>query len=627
LGWSECDPTRTFDIDGLAPCPYVKFAFYMRTRDKTGTMTEDQVQRRLAAILAADVVGYSRLMDLDEELTLRTLRAYRQIIDELVTSYRGRVFGTAGDSVIAEFASPVEAVRCAVEIQRNVEKSNADLPKDNLMHFRIGINLGDVMIDGDDLLGDGVNVASRLEGFADTGGICISGTVYDQVAGKISQAFEFMGEQTLKNIEGKVRTYRIHTDRGLSKTPAKVRASSALEFAPPDRPSVAILPFKSLGSDPDKDYIADGIRFGISASLVQLSGLFLVHAPVLNAYRGKDVSASAVGEELEARYVLEGAVQQAGNRVRVTVQLTDVDAKQTILADRYDRVLDDVFELQDEITREVISSLSIKLVANEIDRVWFGKLNSPEAKEFYYRGASHFYELNKDDNGTARHFFEELYRVQPNSVVGPSYISVTHWMDAFFDWTDPSAESIEQAATWAQKAMQYDDNNGIGHAVFGHLQLLDGKYDEALANCSTGVKLRTSCPLAHGLLGLVLNFCGDAGSAVKSVREALQLEKVYPTWLIDILAAAYRDCGEVELSIPAAKESLRLNPQSNEARLILCSDYQLTADHDQARRVADEIIASDPEFRLSTYAKSQPYKNPATLKRLIATLGEAGLPH
>jgi len=586
-------------------------------------MTEERVQRRLAAILAADVVGYSRLMDVDEETTLRTLRAYRKIIDGLVTSHSGRVFGTAGDSVIAEFTSPVEAVRCAVEIQQNLETSNADLPNDSLMCFRIGVNLGDVMVDGDDLLGDGVNVASRLEGLADTGGICISGTVYDQVAGKISQAFEFMGEQTLKNIEGPVRAYRVRTDRGLSETPARARA---LEFAPPDRPSIAILPFKSLGSDPDKDYIADGIRFGISASLVQLSGLFLVHAPVLNGYREKDVSATSVGADLDVRYILEGAVQQAGNRVRVTVQLTDVDAKQTILAERYDRVLDDIFQLQDEVTREVISSLNIKLVTNETNRVWFGKLTSPEAQEFYYRGASHFYELNKDDNATARHLFEELYRVQPDSVVGPSYIAVSHWMDAFFDWTDPSVRSAELAATWAKKAMQYEDNNGLGHAVFGHLQLLDGKYDEALATCSKGAELRSSCPLAHGLLGLVLNYCGDAEAAVKSVREALQLEKVYPAWLIDILAAAYRDCGEVELSIPAAKESMRLNPQNNDARLILCSDYNLMADHDQARRVADEIIASDPAFRLSVYAKSQPYRNPAALERLIAGLREAGLP-
>jgi class 3 adenylate cyclase/tetratricopeptide (TPR) repeat protein len=589
-------------------------------------MTEERVQRRLAAILAADVVGYSRLMDVDEEATLRTLKAHRQMIDGLVTSYSGRVFGSAGDSVIVEFSSPVEAVRCAVEIQENLEKSNADLPEDRLMRFRIGINLGDVMVEAEDLLGDGVNVASRLEGLADAGGICISGTVYDQIAGKTARSFDFMGEQTLKNIKGPVRVYRVSTERAKPETPVSERASSALEFTPPERPSIAIVPFKSLGADPDKDYIADGIRFGISATLTQLSGLFLVHAPALNAYRGKDVSAQSVGEEVDARYILEGAVQQAGNRVRVTVQLTDIDAKQTILAERYDRVLVDVFELQDEITREVISTLNIKLATNERNRVWFAKLTNPEAVEYYYRGASHFYELNKYDNATARNLFEQLYRVQPDSVVGPSYVSVTHWMDAFFDWTDPEAGSMEQAATWAKKAMQYEDNNGIGHAVFGHLLLLDGKYDEALATCLTGARLRSSCPLAHGLLGLVLNYCGDAKSAVKSVKEALQLEKVYPTWLIDILAVAYRDCGDVELSIPAAKESLRLNPQSNDARLILCSDYKLTAHHDQARRVADEIIVSDPAFRLSDYAKSQPYKNPAALGRLIDILREAGLP-
>jgi adenylate cyclase len=594
-------------------------------------MTQDQVPRKLAAILAADVVGYSRLMDLDEETTLRTLRSARRIIEEAVAGHHGRVFGTAGDGAIAEFASPVEAVRCALEIQDGVEKSNSGLSEEGRMRFRIGINLGDVMIEGDDLLGDGINVASRLEGLAEAGGLCISGTVYDQVAGKISQNCEFMGEQSLKNIKGAVRAYRVitgHESSASAARPALAEAggSSALEFAPPDRPSVAILPFKSLGSDPDMDYLADGIRFGISASLVQLSGLFLVHSPALNAYRDTDASAASVGEALNTRYVLEGAVQQAGNRVRVTVQLTDVETKQILFADRYDRVIDDVFVLQDEITREVIASLNIKLVANEVDRVWFGKLPSPEAKEFYYRGASHFYELNKDDNATARHYFEELYRVQPDFVMGPSYVSVTHWMDAFFGWSESSARSLEQAADWAQKAMAYEDNNGIGYAVYGHLQLLEGKYEEALENCSTGVKLRTSCPLAHALMGLALNFCGDAGSAVKSVREALQLEKVYPTWLIDILAAAYRDCGAVDLSIPAAKESLRLNPQSNEARLILCSDYQLAADHEEARRVADEIIASDPEFRLSSYAKSQPYKDRETLDRLIESLRDAGLP-
>jgi adenylate cyclase len=585
------------------------------------------MKRRLAAILALDVVGYSRLMNEDEEGTHRAVKdTFESLIDPKVADYSGRIIKLTGDGGLMEFSSAVDAVSFAVEVQDAMRNRNRGEPDNRRIDYRIGINIGDIIIEPEDIYGHGVNIAARLEGLAEPGGICIAQNVVDQVKGKIPQAFEFMGEEMLKNIKEPVRTYRVFADQELSETPASTRAASALEFDPPDRPSIAILPFKSLGSEPDKDYIADGIRFGISATLVQLSGLFLVHAPVLNGYREKDVTATSVGTELNVRYILEGSVQQAGNRIRVTVQLTDVDAKQIILAESYDRVLNDVFQLQDEITREVISSLNIKLVANEIDRVWFGKLVSPEAIEFYYRGASHFYELNKDDNATARQMFEELYRVQPDSVVGPSYISVTHWMDAFFGWTDPSARSMEQAADWAKKAMQYTENNGIGHAVYGHLQLLDRKFSEALATCSKGAELRSSCPLAHALLGLVLNFCGDAEAAVKSVKEALQLEKIYPAWLIDILAAAYRDCGDVELSILAAKESIQLNPQNNDARLILCSDYILAADQDQARRVADQVIASDPTFSLSTFAKRQPYKNPAMLDRLITALREAGLP-
>jgi len=593
-------------------------------------MPEERVQRRLAAILAADVVGYSRLMRADEEDTLARLKTLRaEAIDPKITAHGGRIVKLMGDGALVEFSSVVDAVRCAAEIQRALAERNAELTEEAVIRLRIGINLGDIMVDQDDIYGDGVNVASRLENLADSGGICISGTVHDQVAGKIPETFEFMGEQALKNIEEPVRAYRVVTGERPSaalQTATAAADTSALEFSPPERPSVAILPFKSLGSDPDQGYLADGLRLGIQATLVQLSGLFLVNAPALNAYRDKDVSALAAGSELGVHYVLEGAVQQAGKRIRATVQLTDVAAKRTIWAERYDRILNDVFELQDEITREVIASLNIELLSSEVGRVWFGKLSCPQAREYYYRGLSHLYEGNKDDNAASRHMFEELYRVQPESVLGPSNISVTHWLDAFFGWTDPSAGSIEQAACWAKKAMEYEDNNGIGHAVFGHLQLLEGKYDEALAICSKGIELRSSCPLAHGLLGLVLNYTGDARAAIKRVREALQLERVYPAWMINVLATAYRDCGEVDLSIPAAKEAMRLDPQQNDARLILCSDYNLAADHDQARRVAAEIIASDPTFRLSTYAKSQPYKTQAPLERVLEALREAGLP-
>ncbi len=590
---------------------------------------EERLPRKLAAILYADVAGYSQLTGDDEDATHRSLTEYLDLISTTIDFHRGQVMHYAGDAVLAKFEAVVDAVSSATDIQTQLAERNEGLPDERKVRFRIGVNLGDVIEDRGDIYGDGVNIAARLESLADPGGICISDAVRSAVRKKLDLVYKDMGEQALKNIEEPVHAYRVFHGDWAPATPGPANAApnaSSLEFSLPDRPSVAILPFKSLGSDSDQDYLAEGIRFGIQATLVQLSGLFLVNAPALNAYRDRDISAVSAGTELDVRYVLEGAVQQADNRIRATLQLTDVDTKQTIWAERYDRVVDDVFKLQDEISREVVESLNIKLLSNETNRVWFGKLTSSEAREYYYRGSSHLYEGNEKDNAIARDMFEELYRVQPDSVLGPSNVSVTHWLDASFGWTESPTNSLEQASVWAKKAMQYEDNNGIGHAVYGHLQLLDGKYDEAIAICSKGVELRSSCPLAHGLLGLVLNYCGDARAAVKNVREALGLERVYPAWMINVLAAAYRDCGEVELSISAAKESVRLDPQKNDARLILCSDYNLAAIHDQARSVADEIIAKDPTFRLSTYAKSQPYKNPEPLERVIGSLREAGLP-
>jgi adenylate cyclase len=590
---------------------------------------DDRLPRKLAAILYADVAGYSRLTGDDEDATHRTLSKYLDLIAHNIDSHRGQVMHYAGDAVLAKFEAVVDALSSATDIQRQLAGQNDELPDESKVHFRIGVNLGDVIEDRGDIYGDGVNIAARLESLADPGGICVSEAVRSAVKKKVDLDYEDMGEQALKNIEEPVHAYRILIGSLSLITPSsanETHISSSLEFSPPIKPSVAILPFKSLGSDPDQDYFADGIRLGIQATLVQLSGLFLVNAPALNAYRERDVTATSVGAELGVRYVLEGAVQQAGDSIRVTVQLTDVDTRQTVWAESYDRIVDDVFKLQDEITREVISALNIKILKAENYRVWFEKLTSPEAREYFYRGTSYLYGGNKEDNALARQMFEELYQIHPELVIGPSNISVTHWLDAFFNWTENPDESIKQAAIWAEKAMQYKDNNGIGHAVSGHLKLLDGQYEDALATCSKGVELRSSCPLAHGLMGLVLNYCGDARGAVKGLREALQLEKVYPAWMINVLAAAYRDCGDVELSISAAKESIRLDPEKDDAQLILCSDYKLAADHDKARSTADKIVASNPTFSLADYARSQPYKYPAPLDRVIEALREAGLP-
>ncbi len=593
-------------------------------------MPTPESERRLAAILAADVVGYSRLMGADESGTLAALKAHRaELIDPTIAEHKGRIVKLMGDGALVEFASVVDAVICAVAIQHGMAERNAGAAEDRRMLFRIGVNLGDVMVEGDDIYGNGVNVASRLETLADPGGVCISGTVYDLVAGKVSQPIEDMGEQALKNIEDPVRAYRILPDRrpSLAAEPAQPASStSSFEFRAVERPSIAILPFKNLSGDPAQDYLAEGLRLGILSSLIQLSGLFLITTNAVNGYRGRDVPAAQAGSEVGVRYVLDGAVQQAGNRIRATLQLTDVQTGEFVWAERYDRVLDDLFEMQDEITQEVIISLDIQLLGREGDRIWFNKLTSSKARELWLRGISHLYAGTKDDNAAAQRIAEELHQVQPDTMHGVGIVALTHWLDVFFGWTGPDARSSERATEWAEKTIQYEDNNGFGHIVLGHLQLFEGRHDEALENCRIATALRSRCPFAHVLLASAQNYCGDPQGAVKNAREALEIERIYAPWMINVLAAAYRDDGKVNLSIPAAREAVRLDPRQTQARIILCSDYTLENSGDEARRIVGEIIEIDPSFRLSSYAESQPYKNAATREHLIETLRAAGLP-
>lgn len=587
----------------------------------------DRLPRKLAAILYADVAGYSRLTAADEDATHKTLNEYLDLFSQSIKSCGGQVMHYAGDAILARFDAAVDALKCASSVQQKLTECNADLPLDRQLHFRIGLNLGDVIEGRGEIYGDGVNIAARLEGLAPPGGICVSDAIRSAVQKKLDYRFEELGDQSLKNIEEPVRAYRVVMDNAPSAGASdEIAEKSNLEFSLPDRPSIAIIPFKSLGADSNQDYLADGLRLGIQAALVQLPEMFLINAVALNAYRGKDVTALEVGKELEVQYVLEGSLQQAGDRIRVTVQLTDIASKQAIWAERYERILDDIFSLQDEITWEVITSVNVKLQKGDASRIWFAKIADPKAREYYYRGENHLYALNEEDNKIARNFFEQLHQVEPDSVLGSSNIAVTHYLDAAFGWSKSQQESYAQAEKWSKTAMEYEDNNGIGHAVYGFLMYLKGHYDEALAICAKGVELRTSCPLARGLLGVVRNYYGDSRAAVNDIREALQLERVYPTWLIDVLAAAYRDCGEIDLSISAAKESLRLDPGKNDPRLVLCSDYQLADDHERARDLAAKIVNSDPGFRLSTYARNQPYKDPEMLDRVINSLRKTGLP-
>ena len=593
-------------------------------------MPDKEISRRLAAIVATDVAGYSRLMGIDEEGTLAAYKAHRQeLIDPKIKEHGGRIAKTTGDGLLIEFSSVVDALLCCLDLQEGMLARNDDTPADRQIRLRVGVNLGDIIVDGEDIFGDGVNIAARLETIADPGGICISEAVLNQVKKKVALKVEDLGSRALRNIEEPVRAYRVANRGEEVRLATDQRFTDTTVSLPPSprRPSLAILPFRNLSGDPKSDFIADGIGIGIETLLVQLSGLFLINATAHERYRdGSETAAEAV-KDMPVRYALEGAVQQAGQQVRVSVQLKDLHENAVVWAEHYDRHLEDVFALQDDVTQEVISSLGVEILFSDLDRVWTRGLTGEGAWEYFLRGLSHYYKLNEHDNVIAREMFEKLYQLHPDKATGPAYIALTHWADATRGWAKSLDESIALATRWAEKSIDpEEENNGLGHVILGSIRLREGRFDEALALCQKGVSFRASCPLAIGQLAEVQLHYGDAQTAVKTAREALTLRMLYPPPLVNVLAMAYRDSGEIGLSIPTAREAARLDPGHTDALVTLCSNYALSGNGQEACRIADEIVAVDPGFQISSYLAKRPYKDAAKQGQLAEALRSSGLP-
>lgn len=593
-------------------------------------MPAERVQRRLAAIVAVDVAGYSRLMGGDEEGTLAGLKWHRsELIDPKIAQHRGRIVKTTGDGMLVEFVSVVDALQCWLEIQQGMAERNRSIPEESQIQFRVGINLGDIIVDDDDIFGDGVNIAARLEAIAAPGGICVSSAVVDQVRQKLPLSLEDLGARALKNIDTPVHAYRVAHGRLPSEQPASNgggAGATEFEFALPERPSIAIMPFRNLNGDAENDFIAEGIGLGIQTLLVQLPGLFLINATSHQGYREQRETAADAMQALPVRYTLEGNVQHAGERVRVTVQITDLKDGAVIWAERYDRDLEDVFALQDDITREVIASLNVKLIRSDWERILTRDLRGDGAWKHFLRGVSYIYAFNKDDNARARQEFAKLYELKPDRVTGAAYVALTHWLDLTRGWTETSAGSMRLAEEWAAKAKEYPDNDGLGHVVLGFVRMHEGKYDEALALCDESLQYRSNCPAALGQSAAVQIYSGEARRAIKSARDSLAVRTIFPPVTINLLATAYRDSDEIELSIAAAREAARLDPQHTDALATLCSDHVFAGNIEEARRIALEIVKINPEFRLDSFAAKHPYRDKATLKRLVEALETAGLP-
>jgi adenylate cyclase len=581
------------------------------------------VERRLAAILAADVVGYSRLIRADEEGTLTSLSAIRKdLIDPKITEHHGRIVKLMGDGMLVEFASVVDAVHAAVETQQAVIDHNSDVPADKRIEFRIGINLGDVVIDGDDIQGDGVNVAARLEGLAEPGGICVSGMVYEGVRDRIDVPFEDLGEQEVKNIDRPVRVWRWVADG--SAEAGTPETTDALPL--PDKPSIAVLPFTNMSADPDQEFFSDGITEDIITALSKVKKLFIVARNSTFTYKGQAVDVKRVGREQGVRYVLEGSVRRGGDRLRITCQLIDAATSNHLWAERYDRESNDVFALQDEITREVASALQVELTEGEQARLWASGTKNLEAWELVIQANHLIHRHHREDTHEARRLLEQALRFDENYATAWELLGTTYWTDAINEgWSDSREASLARALEANDRALTIDPSSPDTLASRSLIKLTSGKHDEALALSENAVALAPNLANNMAIAGVITVYCGKPREALELVRKAMRLCPIYPIWYLYPLTRAYWFIGKTDEAIAAARSAIERDPElsiSHKLHAIVLTDAGREA---EAQLAAAEVLRLEPNFSVEAWAALRGTPTELSIREAEA-LRKAGLP-
>jgi class 3 adenylate cyclase len=572
------------------------------------------LERRLAAILAADVVGYSRLMGKDEMGTLEALKACEtEVIDPTVGSHNGRIFKRMGDGFLVVFASAVEAVECALDWQEKLGQRN-----DQPLRFRIGINLGEVIAEADDIYGDGVNVAARLESLAQPGCIAVSDDTFRQVRDRMEVKFADLGEQELKNISRPVRVWEWRSDFSV---PAPLRKAK-LQF--PEKPSVVLLAFRNLSGDEQQDFLADGLRLDIQTALAQVSGVFLIALGTADAFQG--ATAREAGSSLRVQYALQCSLRTAGNRIRITAELMDTKAGEVVWAEQFDRVMDDTFALQDEITARILTAMNVKLVAGEQAKIWHKSLKSFKTLERFYKGVHAFFEMSRDEMVRARHYFESVAKMQPDSAIGPTWVAFCHLFELERGWSQEPEETKELARHCAEEAAVKDDADGQAQTLLSHMHLMNRDYEAALATGRAATATRPGCANSNGFFANVLHHCGENDEAIRHINLAIQFHPLNPPFFRGILAAVHRAKNELDAAIATATQVVETAPNDITARLTLTSAYVKSNRMDLAKQVASEISRLDPNFSVKRFADSQCYRDGGYLEQLCEDLRESGLP-
>lgn len=589
-------------------------------------MVEDRVDRRLAAVLAADIAGYSRLMSFDEEGTLRQLKTHRkQLVDPKIAEYRGRIVKTTGDGMLVEFVSVVDAVRCAVDIQRGMVERNAAVPAEKRIQFRVGINVGDNIIDDDDIYGDGVNVAARLEALADAGGIMVSRNVHDQVRDKLSFSFEDMGEQTVKNIARPIGVHRINPTENIGQAVVKSTTRAEKYEVANSRPSIAVLPFTNMSGDPEQEYFADGISEDIVTGLSKLHWFFVIARNSSFVYKGKAVDVKRVARELDVRYVLEGSVRKSGNRVRITTQLIDATTGNHLWADRYDGDLTDIFELQDEITKKVVAAIEPRLLEAEGLRSQSRSSEDLGAWDMVMQANSLLWRLTKTEEEAAIARLTQAVERYPD--YGPAHSMLAF---ALLFRAIPAGVSrnqdVRDAVALATRAAELDDNDPWAHLALGYANFLMRRTDNAVEEFCRALEINPNFAAAHGYLGSALAFNGQSDEAIPHSEQALRMSPHDPqNAIFNVgLAAAHYLAGRFSEAIGCARRAVQQRPSWPPGHRIYCASLAQAGQLDEARAALDRLKELQPDISIAWIERNIPY-TPGPMEKFLDGMRSAGL--
>ena len=626
------------------------------------------MERRLTAILAADVQGYSQHTERDEEASTTTLRMYRAVVEESIAAHKGHIFGGAGDGVVAEFPSVVEAIRCAVEIQNEIAERNVAVPEEERMQFRIGVNVGEVIAEENNYYGSGVNVAVRLEQLADAGGICISQVVYDQIRKIVEIPFEDIGERHLKNISEPVHVYRVLPApmSGLRKFFSRtiihrrrlgvaagvlllLLAAAAGSFylrqpaalwdallggaaALPENPTIAVLPFDDMSPTHDQQYLADGITEELIMGLAKFPDFVVMARNSTFAYKDKPTDVRKVGRDLNVRYVLEGSIQRADQHMRVTAQLIDATTGRQIWADRYDREVDNIFAIRDDIMRSIAGTLGSMqgIVARvEAGRVSAKNPNSFTAYDYLMKGWDAYNKFAREDNAAARDFFQQAIQIDPNYARAYAGLAWTYELDYDFEWPDDDEKSLRLALENASTAVRLDPNDIQAQWGLGWAYLYNRQYEQAMAHYLRTRKLNPNDAEVLAEMGNLLIYIGQPKQAIDQVKEAIRLNPNHYGWYVYYVGWAYEEAGMPEEAIEIFEKAIDLqNPDEEQLWYLptVAAAYAAVGRMDDAHKVVKTVLSREPDFSISKKVSRYPYKTKELADRYANALRRAGLP-